>query len=87
MPSASPWTANNDGASPGKSSRKDNREVDRVGNVVIRVGVEAGSYDRMPKVSDDADDEPHRILWRLEFLRESSHEQEGNEVFPGSPGA
>ncbi|HDR9039222.1 TPA: reverse transcriptase N-terminal domain-containing protein, partial [Burkholderia vietnamiensis] len=31
--------------------------------------------------------EPHRILWRLGFLRESSHEQEGNQVFPGSPGA
>ncbi|WP_219847374.1 hypothetical protein, partial [Burkholderia contaminans] len=25
--------------------------------------------------------EPHRILWRLGFLRESSHEQEGNQVF------
>src|SRR6266702_5567075 len=31
--------------------------------------------------------EPPRILWRLQLLREWSHEQEGNQVFPGSPGA
>ena len=31
--------------------------------------------------------EPHRILWRLVFLRESSHEQEGKQIFPGSAGA
>ncbi|RQZ81305.1 hypothetical protein DF058_34435 [Burkholderia cenocepacia] len=31
--------------------------------------------------------EPPRILWRLQLLREWSHEQEGNQVFPGSPRA
>ncbi|CAM2172405.1 hypothetical protein BLAT2472_20417 [Burkholderia latens] len=31
--------------------------------------------------------EPPRILWRLQLLREWSHEQEGNQVFAGSPGA
>ncbi|TFE37495.1 enoyl-CoA hydratase/isomerase family protein [Paraburkholderia dipogonis] len=31
--------------------------------------------------------EPPRILWRLQLLREWSDEQEGNKVFPGSPGA
>lgn len=31
--------------------------------------------------------EPHRIWWRLVFLRESSHEQEAKQVFPGSPRA
>lgn len=30
---------------------------------------------------------PHRILWRLGFSRESSHEQEAKQVFSGSPGA
>ncbi len=31
--------------------------------------------------------EPPRVLWRLQLLREWSHEQEGNQVFPGSPRA
>ncbi|WP_196773826.1 hypothetical protein [Burkholderia vietnamiensis] len=54
-------------------------------------------HDELAKWTDDnaagrykavtGENEPHRILWRLGFLRESSHEQEGNQVFPGSPGA
>ncbi|SAK61072.1 hypothetical protein AWB83_02324 [Caballeronia ptereochthonis] len=43
MPSASPCTANSEGASQGKSSRNDSREVVRVGNVVIRLRLESGS--------------------------------------------
>ena len=31
--------------------------------------------------------EPHRILWRLQLLREWSHEQEAKQVFTGSPRA
>ena len=31
--------------------------------------------------------EPPRILWRLQLLREWSHEQEAQQVFPGSPRA
>jgi len=31
--------------------------------------------------------EPPRVLWRLQLLREWSHEQEGKQVFPGSPRA
>ncbi len=31
--------------------------------------------------------EPSRVWWRLQLLREWSHEQEGNQVFPGSPRA
>ncbi|WP_244104569.1 ISNCY family transposase, partial [Burkholderia vietnamiensis] len=29
--------------------------------------------------------EPPRVLWRLQLLREWSHEQEAKQVFPGSP--
>ncbi|AYX06501.1 hypothetical protein DPR00_03640 [Burkholderia pseudomallei] len=29
--------------------------------------------------------EPRRVLWRLQLLREWSHEQEAGQVFPGSP--
>ena len=31
--------------------------------------------------------EPPRVLWRLQLLREWSHEQEAKQVFPGSPRA
>ncbi len=53
-----------------------------VAELIRHVGISEQTFYRWKKVY-----EPLRILWRLVFLRESSHEQEGKQIFPGSAGA
>ncbi|VWC30168.1 transposase IS3/IS911 family protein [Burkholderia diffusa] len=53
-----------------------------VADVIRQVGISEQTFYRWKKQY-----EPHRVLWRLQLLREWSHEQEAKQVFPGSPRA